>query len=605
MKKVNTFLIGYGTLVAVMVVAFISKLIYGIDITDEGYHLVSIVDPFEYPETTSYFGFVFHPIYKLLGGDFVLLRIVFWSSLYLISVYFFYSLITLDRNDALSNEKQRTSYGFAFVISAALAFSIFSNLQFWLPTPNYYSLTLCGIVIFALGIIIFAKGKEASFLSSGLLVGLSGALTFLAKPTSAAAIALVYVFFMISLINQVKYKKLILSAGIAILTSITVLIVFAFYSSGSIEVYINNLQQGLAFGDILLGKRFSSIESLIWRGSIDGFYGIIDNVIIFVVMSFLLGFWCYVSERNIVLRKTTIKHKAFFWFSLVVFASLFLYAIYSFFYKNTLMYLTSSNLDRILFLWGPLLLIALFICCLRFLKKQLSLRKVILSCCLLVLPYCYTFGTNHNYFMIITFASIFIPAAVVVLGNQSRSQEWLVYLSLYVISTTMLVIPPVVGEMYRQPNALRSAPDLLVKIDQGPLKNIIVVDYVRQYFDTLKNKAESKGFQPGTPVLDFTGASSGTILAIGGKNVASAWMIGGYDGSNNAAKFRLAAIDSEEIRRSWILTEEWYRQIDHSILENFGLSFENDYEFVAEVTIPSPLGGRGSSRPQKLYKPKM
>lgn len=604
MKNVNTLFLAYGLLVAIMVIALISKLIYGIDITDEGYYIVSVANPFEYPETTSYFGFVLHPLYKLLNSDITLLRIVFWSSLYLISVFLFYSIITLDKYQVSNIDQINLSYRSSIVISAALAFSVFSNFQFWLPTPNYNSLTLYAVVVFALGITLFAKGKERSVVCSGLLVGLSGAIAFLAKPTTAAALALVYAIFIISLVYKVRCQKLFISIGIAVLTSIAVIIVFAFYSSGSIEAYINNLQQGMKFGELLLGKKFSSIKSLLWRGTGGGFHLIIDNVIFILLASFLLGWWAYNSERKLNLKKSDKKYEIITGFSLVFFVGLFLYSIYAFFYSNPFIYISSYRLDRIIILWGPLLFITAFIGFLRLLKKQINLSKVILACCLLILPYCYTFGTNNNYFTIVTFASVFIPAAVAVCANQSRRREWLVCLSLYVISTTILVIPPVTGGMYRQPNALRSAPDTLATIDQGPLKNIVVVNYIKKYFDFLRDKAEGAGFKPGTPVLDLTGASSGTIFAIGGKNVASAWMIGGYGGSHYAAKFRLAAVDPEEIKQSWILTEDWSRKINASILTDFGLDFETDYEYVGEVIIPGPLGGRGTSQPQKLYKPR-
>lgn len=47
---------------------------YGIEFTDEGFHLVSISNPFIYDFSITQFGFVYHPLYVLLGGDIAALR---------------------------------------------------------------------------------------------------------------------------------------------------------------------------------------------------------------------------------------------------------------------------------------------------------------------------------------------------------------------------------------------------------------------------------------------------------------------------------------------------------------------------------------------------
>ena len=47
---------------------------YGIDFTDESFYLVWIANPFLYEGSTSQFGFVYHPLYSLLGSDIANLR---------------------------------------------------------------------------------------------------------------------------------------------------------------------------------------------------------------------------------------------------------------------------------------------------------------------------------------------------------------------------------------------------------------------------------------------------------------------------------------------------------------------------------------------------
>lgn len=47
---------------------------YGIDFTDESFYLVWMANPFNYGESVTQFGFVYHLLYELLHGDIVALR---------------------------------------------------------------------------------------------------------------------------------------------------------------------------------------------------------------------------------------------------------------------------------------------------------------------------------------------------------------------------------------------------------------------------------------------------------------------------------------------------------------------------------------------------
>ena len=46
----------------------------GFEFTDEGFYLNWISNPWDYHASVSQFGFVYHPLYKLVGGDIALLR---------------------------------------------------------------------------------------------------------------------------------------------------------------------------------------------------------------------------------------------------------------------------------------------------------------------------------------------------------------------------------------------------------------------------------------------------------------------------------------------------------------------------------------------------
>src|ERR1700675_1878245 len=46
----------------------------GFDFTDEGFYLNWISNPWNFHSSVTQFGFVYYPLYKLVGGDIVLLR---------------------------------------------------------------------------------------------------------------------------------------------------------------------------------------------------------------------------------------------------------------------------------------------------------------------------------------------------------------------------------------------------------------------------------------------------------------------------------------------------------------------------------------------------
>src|ERR1700737_2646485 len=46
----------------------------GFEFTDEGFYLNWISNPWDYHASVTQFGFVYHPLYKLVGGDIALLR---------------------------------------------------------------------------------------------------------------------------------------------------------------------------------------------------------------------------------------------------------------------------------------------------------------------------------------------------------------------------------------------------------------------------------------------------------------------------------------------------------------------------------------------------
>jgi hypothetical protein len=70
----------------------------------------------------------------------------------------------------------------------------------------------------------------------------------------------------------------------------------------------------------------------------------------------------------------------------------------------------------------------------------------------------------------------------------------------------------------------------------------------------LQRMAKTSGFVAGMAVQDFTGDGAGIIFAIGGRPLATAWMGGGYPGSEAAASKLLDNIDQHALAGAWLIS---------------------------------------------------
>jgi hypothetical protein len=141
---------------------------YGFDFTDESFYLVWIANPFIYDGSITQFGFVYHPLYKLLGSDIAALRqanILLTFGLAWILTYLFLASMAVDLI------KNRFTL---LAISAGLATSALIIFSSWLPTPSYNSLALHALLISATGLILADKNFHRKSIIGWILIGIGG-----------------------------------------------------------------------------------------------------------------------------------------------------------------------------------------------------------------------------------------------------------------------------------------------------------------------------------------------------------------------------------------------------------------------------------------------
>jgi hypothetical protein len=163
---------------------------HGLDLTDEGYYINSISLPSLYKVTYSQFGFILHPIYVLVGGDLILLRLAGLLALTSAAAYFF---STFFRSPLLFLPLPKTA---RLVVLVAGSCAVLLEYFPWTPTPNYNLLNLFGVLtIFTGWLGIFATSEDPAsptWHRLGTIVTFAVGFTIVAlvKPTTAALLAI-------------------------------------------------------------------------------------------------------------------------------------------------------------------------------------------------------------------------------------------------------------------------------------------------------------------------------------------------------------------------------------------------------------------------------
>lgn len=580
---------------------FFSFLPYGFDITDEGFYLMSISNPWAYSNVTTYFAFVLHPLWDVSGHNVYKFRLSFWVAMCALSWLFFYLLLSSKRHTV--GDKRAPFWRVQnILLSFALSFSVVNGLLVWLPTPNYNSLALLSVLIFAIGLAWEDTQYSSSWVVQSFLFGLSGAVAFVAKPTVAASLAvlmLIHVFAQRVINKREKpLKKLILSGGV----SLIMLFGFAHWSSGSILGFVDSLSTGVRDARILLGSNWGGVEYLLWRGGIR--WGRFDpglQVLLFVVV---------VAIASLAFKSRTAQHYDFPSFVLEI-GSVFLFGAFAVYTVLVVLGLLPnvfkglSGLNLLLLLCLPSASVVLGIYLNGFCGGRPVAANIIKALFLIALPYCYVLGTSNSYTALLPIASMFIISIACCFYSNQSDFKWMAPLAVYVVCSTLLLSPISTSQAYRQPGFSHDSDSArFEKVQTGALSGIYVHKRFGLYVEEINALASKGGMQPSQPVIDLTGASPGSLFAINATSLGSAWMLGGYEGSRSFALTKLEQVSRSEFKRAWVLVENWSRQIDSTILNEYGLNLESDYHPVGSVIVPKGWGGRKEDQVQTLYKPR-
>jgi hypothetical protein len=557
---------------------------YGIDFTDESFYLVWMSNPFNYGQSATQFGFIYHPLYLLLDGNIAALRqanilLTFCLAWVFVNVFF----KTVFAKLSLQNTQR-------LIISGAIATAGLTSLVFagsWLPTPSYNSLALQALLVAATGLLLSDKKASRASVAGWCLIGVGGWLAFMAKPTTAAALGLCIGFYLLAA-GKFSVRLLVISLA----TAVGLLVLSALTIDGSIIAFIDRLKGGTELLKILGGGH--TLAQLL---RLDEFQlgGRAKLILIASTAVIYSAVYFPQAKMKALVHGGTLLSIAFALANLAIVFGL------------THQTLNTGQFQGLL-LWAiPFAAILLGFSIYQFRGLfQISRSQWILGLTFLMFPYAYAFGTGGNYWVLAANAGIFwVLAGLVFLSPIAPSGKLatlLLPLGLAVQLVTVALVQTGIETPYRQPQPLR---DNDYKLEIGkPGSTLVLSKGFGQYFAETIDVTKQTGFKKGTPMIDLTGQSPGILYAMGASNIGQVWTIGGYPGSEAHAVAALSKVTCQELATAWLLSEsEGPRKIAPEILLSFGSNMATDYEIVGTFKTAEGAGGYKEVRVQQLLKP--
>lgn len=555
---------------------------YGLDFTDESFYLVWMTNPFNYSYSVTQFGFVYHPLFAILGYDISAIRmanflITFALAWYLTVLAISYAVgIRQFRNWVLQ------------VASAGIAVSVLTVFDTWLPTPNYNTLALQGILIASIGLLLVVTATVRFATLGWIAVGLGGWLTFMAKPSSALMLAPA-----VAICSLFTKKATIRSLLVAVLSALLPLLASAIVIDGSILGFVERLRLGVKFAGLLGGGH--TVERMFRLDHIE--LGTQPTLLIPLITTICVTIaWGTRSKTRWQSVSAAVGSCLLFLLTAGLCLQAIPQKIYLGSFKDLLFFAVVTGSVLIALMSGGI----------HFLKNKTSFQWA-MAMLFLIMPHVLAFGTNRNYWQAGGAGAIFwLLSGIMLLNSALKQPPGLIQVLPLALATqvvTAAVLESGFQEPYRQPQPLS---DNRARIEIGTSASILVLS--REFADYISQAttvAKSAGFSYATPVIDLTGQSPGILYSIGAKSIGQAWTIGGYPGSEQLARAALRLSPCEDISSAWVLFEpEGPRSLPAQILSDVGAAFPSSYKMVGSWSTAPGAGGYDQVRRQELYKPK-
>lgn len=181
---------------------------------------------------------------------------------------------------------------------------------------------------------------------------------------------------------------------------------------------------------------------------------------------------------------------------------------------------------------------------------------------LFALPIAFSFGTGMSVLGHSQMAAVFVVTAIS-LRLYRLARVGILSTPALLTCLAALCVPTLVIQLkaamdvhytYRQLSALA---DQTMPVHVGDADNTLLVDArTRETLQSVIDAAGAAGFAHGQPILDFTGDGPGLIYALGGRPLGTAWLLGGYPGSEATAARLVTHLTPQALKNAWLLSSE-------------------------------------------------
>ncbi|MCP4942190.1 MAG: hypothetical protein GY924_09475 [Planctomycetaceae bacterium] len=552
----STFVVGW----------ILRKADHGFDLSDESFYMIWIERPFEYPVAITQFGSVLSIPFALVGNDLIVFRQLNILTTFGLAFVVAYQLLGpwLRRLDC--------TLLVSLAISAAFALPSLTVMTYWLLTPSYNSLN--GVAFLLVCVAVFSNPQtERRQIIAALLIGLGGYLSFMAKPTSAAVLAVLVLGFVWG-IERWCWKSLL----VAVCSAFSFLIISMSWVAGDPISFVVELRETLEFSQ---HPDYSFLRLIRWNSPhLDTRWRMT-----FGVASLLLFVLLRVANRRVVgefsvwpvrVLSCVLLGVGMFgvvatWFDFQTFSVGFLE------HRDD----EYGRKERYLFL--SLLSVAVFAAYFR----EMDRRRLAAACFLFWLPYAFAFGTNINYWdkgaTIAFFWVISLAVAISALPPRKSQLTYVMLIASFLPLFCVLDLEYAYTNPYRQESFAESTMKP-VTLGRGKTE-IMMAEETADLVELLRQEVKAAGFEEGMPVLDLTSQGVGLIYTIGGNNFPAVWSSAGSPWAEKSLRQYLMHRSDEKLEDLWILKKEgWAESNPDTVLEEVGLSMA---DFVEAVRIPT------------------
>ncbi|MCK1364138.1 hypothetical protein [Bradyrhizobium sp. 62] len=582
---------------ALNVVLFVSLLTRGLDLTDEGFYLNWIKNPWEYSFFLTATGFFFHPLALMFPDNIVAWRLV--AGVIVLGFGFAFGCSISAYACRWLPEKPKVSVSAGLFLSIA-ALSFYSC---WLPSPGYNLLNFAGCLSFTSGLLFSAGGHvdahRRRIVSSAAMISFGAIAIWMARPSTAFPMALFALIFLVVHRQREVFWSLIWAAVSTLIVSAAIVMVIG----GTFQGMVDRYRLGFELIGLLRPPFLLSVKDQ-FRGTFSHFewaFFLVGGAIVvaivqlgclnrlhralhLVVASALIAIGICIGAK--IVADDGGRSVARLWPLAAVIALLVAYLCQA---RVTVLAVTllvmsvlvwqsvSSVLTMVIFATLMLGIIGRSV-------DSCRARACWTALLLCWVPIAFGFGSGNSIELMSGLASVFWVAAVMLMvvtlfpSVHGRLVEWI---GVGFVCATFAAMIGAASRPYRLTHPLWQQTECMV-IGRSSLPICLDPASV-SYLQRIKKAALESGFIKSTPIIDLTGTAPTTIFFLEGLPIGSAWLLGGYPNSEEFTRRALETVPREDLNRSWVLSApKGHRPIPAMVMSSMGLNFPSDYEEVVQ-----------------------